>query len=140
MYQKIESGSIVASILKLRYKQEEDVEYFKASFPRAKWVFFENDFYDEDVEQFNNGDTEHYKTFTSIPKYLIFKNKKKIGFALPRVSDFADRKFLFIPITYKNKWRTDTNDKKYAVLRNYYIYDVDDEYIIEDGARLIFYQ
>ena len=140
MYQKIENGSIVASILKLRYKQEEDVEYFKASFPRAKWVFFENDFYDEDVEQFNNGDTEHYKTFTSIPKYLIFKNKKKIGFALPRVSDFADRKFLFIPITYKNKWRTDTNDKKYAVLRNYYIYDVDDEYIIEDGARLIFYQ
>ena len=96
MYQKIENGSIVASILKLRYKQEEDVEYFKADFPRAKWVFFENDFYDEDVEQFNNGDTEHYKTFTSIPKY--------------------------------------------AVLREYYIYDVDDEYIIEDGARLIFYQ
>ena len=61
MYQKIESGSIVASILKLRYKQEEDVEYFKADFPRAKWVFFENDFYNEDVEQFNNGDTEYLR-------------------------------------------------------------------------------
>ena len=140
MYHKLETGSIIATTLKLRYKQEEDVEYFKASFPRAKWVFFENDFYNEDVEQFNNGNTEFYKSLTSIPKYLIFKNKKKIGFALPRISEFADRKFLFIPRTYKSKWRADTNNKKYAILREYYIYDVDDEYIIQDDARLLFYQ
>jgi len=49
-------------------------------------------------------------------------------------------KFLFIPRTYKSKWRADTNDKKYAVLRDYYIYDVDDDYIIQDDARLLFYQ
>jgi len=140
MYQKLETGSVIATTLQLRYKQEEDIEYYRASFPRAKWAFFENDFYHEDIDTFNNGDNSHYKSLTSIPRYAIFKNKKKIGFALPRVSEFANMKFLFIPKTHKNKWRPDTNNKKYAVLRDYYIYDIDDDYVIQDDARLLFYQ
>ena len=140
MYQKLETGSVIATRLELRYKQEEDIEYYRASFPRAKWAFFENEFYESDISTFNSGTNEHYRTIYAIPKYTIFKKGKKIGIALPRVSEFADKKFLFVPNTYKQKWNVSTNVKKYSVLRDYYIYEVDDDYVIEDGARLFFYQ
>ena len=134
-------GSITACFLKFRYKQEEQIEYYRAKFPRAKWAFFENEFYDDDIEKLKSGQKlEHYKTVYTVPKYVIFKDGHKIGIALPRTNEQDKVNFLFIPNTYRSKWQTNTNNKKYAVLRNYYIYDIDDEYIINDGARLLFYQ
>ena len=139
-YEKIGNSSITACFLQFRYKQEEKIEYYRARFPRAKLAFFENEFYSDDVEKLNNGEKlEHYKKVHTVPKYTIFKNSRKIGIALPRTHEMNDVSFLFIPNTYKSKWQG-THDKKYAVLRNYYIYDIDDEYVINDGARLLFYQ
>jgi hypothetical protein len=139
-YEKIGNSSITACFLRFRYKQEEKIEYYRAKFPRAKWAFFENEFYNDDVEKLKSGQKlEHYKTVHTVPKYTIFKNNHKIGIALPRTNPNLEVNFLFIPNTYRSKWQS-TNDKKYAVLRNYYIYDIDDNYVINDGARLLFYQ
>ena len=109
MYQFIEGKSnIGSSILAaniIKTKNDEGLEYYVANFPggRVKWAMFENEHYDENVKQFEDGDEEIKKFFKgpmTIPKYHIFKDTKKIGFALPRNAHNADEEpYLVIPET-----------------------------------------
>ena len=103
---------------------------------------FENEHYDENVKQFEDGDEEIKKFFKgpmTIPKYHIFKDTKKIGFALPRNAHNADEEpYLVIPETLvANR----TKMKNYGISRTYYIFEVNENHIINDkNARLLFYQ
>ena len=148
MYQFIESKSnIGSSILAaniIKTKNDEGLEYYVANFPggRVKWAMFENEHYDENVKQFEDGDEEIKKFFKgpmTIPKYHIFKDTKKIGFALPRNAHNADEEpYLVIPETLvANR----TKMKNYGISRTYYIFEVNENHIINDkNARLLFYQ
>ena len=148
MYQFIEGKSnIGSSILAaniVKTKNDEGQEYYVANFPggRVKWAMFENEHYDENVKQFENGDEEIKKFFKgpmTIPKYHIFKDTKKIGFALPRNAHNADEEpYLVIPETLvANR----TKMKNYGISRTYYIFDINENHIINDkNARLLFYQ
>ena len=71
---------------------------------------------------------------------VVLKNGKKIGVALPRITDEDEEKFLFLPKTYRSSWHTKTDSEKYAIMRNYYIYDIADDFTINDNALLLFYQ
>ena len=148
-YQVIESGrhsSVIASYLRIINKKNDDgeeVEYIRASFPRTKWALFENKYYNSDVKGFisqKKETLEHYQSITQIPKYVVLKNGKKIGVALPRITDEDEEKFLFLPKTYRSSWHIKTNSEKYAIMRNYYIYDIADDFTINDNALLLFYQ
>lgn len=148
MYQFVESKSnIGSSILAaniIKTKNDEGLEYYVANFPggRVKWAMFENEHYDENVKQFEDGDEEIKKFFKgpmTIPKYHIFKDTKKIGFALPRNAHNADEEpYLVIPETLvANR----TKMKNYGISRTYYIFEVNENHIINDkNARLLFYQ
>lgn len=148
MYQFVESKSnIGSSILAaniIKTKNDEGLEYYVANFPggRTKWAMFENEHYDENVKQFEDGDEEIKKFFKgpmTIPKYHIFKDTKKIGFALPRNAHNADEEpYLVIPETLvANR----TKMKNYGISRTYYIFEVNENHIINDkNARLLFYQ
>jgi len=90
-------------------------------------------YYDKDIEGFNNKDEDNkYTSLHSIPKYHVYKDKVKLGPVLTRKT-FEDKPFLFIPKTYKK-------GGKLAITKDYYIYDVDEEYKINEKATLIFYQ
>ena len=148
MYQFVESKSnIGSSILAaniIKTKNDEGLEYYVANFPggRVKWAMFENEHYDKNVKQFEDGDEEIKKFFKgpmTIPKYHIFKDTKKIGFALPRnAHNAAEEPYLVIPETLvANR----TKMKKYCISRTYYIFEVNENHIINDkNARLLFYQ
>ena len=148
MYQFVESKSnIGSSILAaniIKTKNDEGLEYYVANFPggRVKWAMFENEHYDENVKQFKDGDEEIKKFLKgpmTIPKYHIFKDTKKIGFALPRNAHNADEEpYLVIPETLvANR----TKMKNYGISRTYYIFEVNENHIINDkNARLLFYQ
>ena len=148
MYQFVESKSnIGSSILAaniIKTKNDEGLEYYVANFPggRVKWAMFENEHYDENVKQFEDGDEEIKKFFKgpmTIPKYHIFKDTKKIGFALPRNAHNADEEpYLVIPETLvANR----TKMKNNGISRTYYIFEVNENHIINDkNARLLFYQ
>ena len=148
MYQFIEGKSnIGSSILAaniVKTKNDEGLEYYVANFPggRVKWAMFENEHYDKNVKQFEDGDEEIKKFFKgpmTIPKYHIFKDTKKIGFALPRNAHNADEEpYLVIPETLvANR----TKMKNYGISRTYYIFDINENHIINDkNARLLFYQ
>ena len=148
MYQFVESKSnIGSSILAaniIKTKNDEGLEYYVANFPggRVKWAMFENEHYDENVKQFEDGDEEIKKFFKgpmTIPKYHIFKDTKKIGFALPRNAHNADEEpYLVIPETLvANR----TKMKNYGISRTYYIFEVNENHIINDkNARLLFFQ
>ena len=148
MYQFLEGKSnIGSSILAaniVKTKNDEGQEYYVANFPggRVKWAMFENEHYDENVKQFEDGDEEIKKFFKgpmTIPKYHIFKDTKKIGFALPRYAHNADEEpYLVIPETLvANR----TKMKNYGISRTYYIFEVNENHIINDkNARLLFYQ
>ena len=103
--------------------------HFKMS--RIKWAIFTNQYYDEDIKKFGTNESK-YKSITSIPKYSVWKNGKKIGPGLIRMTD-EDNPFIFIPKTYKKGGNI-------AISRDYYIYDIDDEYNINDRAQMLFYQ
>ena len=148
MYQFIEGKSnIGSSILAaniVKTKNDEGQEYYVANFPggRVKWAMFENEHYDKNVKQFEDGDEEIKKFFKgpmTIPKYHIFKDTKKIGFALPRnAHNINEEPYLVIPETLvANR----TKMKNYGISRTYYIFDINENHIINDkNARLLFYQ
>ena len=87
-----------------------------------KWLFLSNPNYEENIED-SKTDKEFYKSPHQVPKYSIFKNGNKIGIAMPR--EFLQSRFLYIPTPAKEK-------------RNFYIFDIDDEYNINKDARLMF--
>jgi len=138
------SPTITAGYICKHFKEETDKEYYQIIFPGNKiiWAFFENEHYEQNIEDFkenNDSIKEFFKARTCIPKYTIYRDKKKIGTALPRnAHEHDDKPFLYIPKTLKKRGKYSKNRK--AIGRNYYIFDVDDDYIINDSARLLFYQ
>ena len=97
------------------------------------WNLYKNDYYDESVKQIENEDEEAMKVFkgqiSNIPIYNITKYEEKIGIALARYTkDGEDRPYLFIPQTYKGR---------YKISRHYYIFDVNDNHEIKHMARLM---
>ena len=148
MYQFVESkanlGSSILAANVVKTKNDEGLEYYVASFPggRTKWAIFENTHYDENVKQFEDGDEEvkkFFKGIQTIPRYHIFKDNKKIGFALPRNAHNANEEtYLVIPETLT---ANRTKMKNYGISRTYYIFEVNENHIInDDGARLLFFQ
>jgi len=144
-YQFIESGanlssSIKAAHIKKQYHEERKLDYHQAIFPggRIIWGIFLNKYYDEELEGVRNGDekhTEHYKHEFSIPKYKIYKNGVKIGFAFPRHAHKHDESpYLYVPETLR------FNKRKYnktGISRDFYIFDVNKQHTINDKAVLL---
>ena len=151
MYQKIKSNTnssstIIAGMINKIYQEDKDLEYHECVFLNSKirWLLFENEYYEDDVKDFTNGNEEtkgHYKSISSIPKYSIHKNKVKIGIMLPRISHSDDnRPFLFAPKTVITKMNKRRGLYPTKIGRDYFIYDVDEDYEIKENARLLFYQ
>ena len=113
--------------------------YILAVFPRTRWVLFKNTHYYNDVANAESGDSEHYKHISMIPRYHVHKNNTKVSMALPRL-DRANEPFLFIPKNINNKKlvRSKKDKLKFSLTKNYYIFDVDDEYNINDNAKIYF--
>ena len=86
-------------------------------------------------EQASTEHTEHYKHEFSIPKYKIYKNGVKIGFAFPRHAHKHDESpYLYVPETLR------FNKRKYnktGISRDFYIFDVDKQHTINDKAVLL---
>jgi len=121
-----------------RHVKNEDKDYVLAVFPRTRWVLFRNDNYYDDVETVLNKTNEYYKSVSSIPRYQIHKNKKKISFALPRL-DVHGNGYLFIPKGVKtiNKGKGKSLHK-FSLSKEFYIFDIDEEYNINDKADIVF--
>ena len=114
--------------------------YILAVFPRTRWILFKNHNYYEDVETTSNEENEFYKSIHMIPKYHIHQNNKKVSMALPRL-DKAGKPYLFIPKGLINKPQlvmTKRDKYKYSLTKEYYVFDVDDEYNINDNANIFF--
>jgi len=114
-------------------------------FARIHWVIIENRYYDEARRLFSEEDVktvEIYRCINNIPRYSIYINDRKIGVALPRNTDTDDpRPYLLIP---KSNNYTKVTGKlqvsRRQISRPYYIFDVDYDYCIKHGAKLMFGQ
>ena len=146
-YQFIESKANIGSTLKAayikkQYHEEKKLYYHQAIFPggRTVWGMFENKYYDKEIKGIESGDEEvleHYKHKSSVPKYHIYKNNIKIGIALPREAhERSDKPYLFIPET-KRYYRNKRN--KPGIGLNYYIFDIDDDYLMKNQSILYRY-
>jgi len=87
-----------------------------------QWLFLSNENYKENVED-SKTTKEFYKSPHQVPKYSIYKSSQKIGVAMPR--EFLTSKFLYIPKPGKER-------------KNFYVFDVDNDYNINKDARLMF--
>ena len=135
----IQSGFNKAAVAQKVTK--DDKEFVMVSFPRTKWVMFENTHYYEDFESTQNGENEYYKHIHMIPKYAIWKNRKKVSIALPRI-DGHDKPFLYIPRGWTNPMKTGTNKDrlKYALSKEFYIFNINEEFLIDEFAGVYFSQ
>ena len=102
-------------------------------FPRAKWLMVRNVMFEQ-----NFMEKLETNTHSSVPIYSIVKNSNKIGFALPRYGE-NDKPFLFIPKTYNKKRMGRMNHRK-TILRNYYIFEVNEDFELYNDANLTFFQ
>mgnify|MGYP003144767756 CR=1 FL=1 len=144
-YQFIENSTSkgMMKVADLRYSKDDKHDYYLAKFPRQRWIFFENQFYYRDIKLIKERDEKTlkiYKGISSVPKYVIHRDSKKIGFALPRITKDEERKYLFIPSTkISNSMRMKGINKK-TISRDYFIYEINDEYIInKENSRLLRY-
>tara|TARA_B100001939_G_C16657454_1_gene494459 strand:- start:66 stop:455 length:390 start_codon:yes stop_codon:yes gene_type:complete len=102
-------------------------------FPRAKWLLVRNAMFEQNFIDKTEKNMHH-----TVPIYNVIKNDKKIGIVLPRFDD-NDKPFLFIPRTY-NKRRLDRMNSRKTILRDYYIFEVNDDFEIDSDAKLTFFQ
>ena len=102
-------------------------------FPRAKWLLVRNAMFEQNFVDKIEKNMHH-----TVPIYNVIKNDSKIGIVLPRYDD-NDKPFLFIPRTY-NKRRLDRMNSRKTILRDYYIFDVNDDFEIDSDAKLTFFQ
>lgn len=124
-----------------RIMQSKDEGRMTVRFPRTFWTFFKNDWRDQSIKQITDGhkDAESFHgRKDNVPVYNIFKyhgkESFKIGFALPRITKTdKQKKYLYIPKTTKPNQRM-------KISRPYYIFDVDDDWNINNMARLMFKQ
>ncbi len=123
------SSSIFACNL-VKQKTSDNIEYYLAQFPRAHWALFWNVDYQNSIDSVGT-DIARYKSVSSIPKYGIYKDYIKLGNAYPRQADNGDN-FLYIPKTYTKKDRAHFSKSRYRILRDYYIYDINDNYEINE--------
>ena len=127
----IESDNIVSINTLTKHKDNN----FIINFARARWYLNHNKTFKKNVKDVENGDTEHYKSPSCVPLFVIFRDFKKIGHVFPRVTKESKKKFLLIPKTTNNMYLGSK-----GVSKPYYIYDVDDDYIPKYKARLMFFQ
>ena len=102
-------------------------------FPRAKWLLTRNFMFEQNFIEKQETNMHH-----TVPIYNVIKNTSKIGIVLPRY-DENDKPFLFIPRTY-NKQRLDKMNNRKTILRDYYIFEVNDDFEIYSDAKLTFFQ
>tara|TARA_R110002020_G_scaffold181370_3_gene376260 strand:+ start:7132 stop:7560 length:429 start_codon:yes stop_codon:yes gene_type:complete len=135
-----DSGLNRAGMCRVIKNEEEGKDYILGVFPRTKWVIFKNKTYYDDVETAESGENEYYKHVSFVPKYVIHKNGKKVSMALPRL-DVRGKPFLFIPKGITNKpalVRTKRDKYKFALTKPYYIFNIDEEYNINENADIFF--
>ena len=113
-----------------------DKEKFMIKFPRGFWNLFYNKYRDETIERFNDGDESdemkgYHSNVNNVPVYNVYKNGKKASIALPRYTKEENKPFLLIPKMNKGLVRS-------PIAKNYYIFDVDDDFNINHMAKLMF--
>ncbi len=135
---QIISGFNKAAVAKKMLKEHEGemLNYILVTFPRTRWVMYENQHYYEDLETTESGTNEHYNHVAMIPKYVIYKNKEKVSVALPRI-DQHDHPFLFIPKGWK-KMVVSKDKSKYTLSKQFYIFHINEEFLIEEYADVYF--
>ena len=143
-------------------KQGKTVDVFTTVFflPKQKWIFYPLGLYDHNIDKLGTDEVQ-YKYAETVPKYYIYqslwKDNKwtqagKIGFCLPKTNDNGN--YLFIPISYNssksrrdhynakslqnNKFKWKSSTRGMLTKRKYYIYDVNDDHVIKDNARLMY--
>ena len=142
---------------------KDGIDVFTTSFfnPKRKWVFYPQALFDYNRDNIGKSDVQ-YTHENQVPKYSIyetvFKNDKwqrvgKIGYCLPKVSSNGS-KYLFIPPNFRNdnarnkyyqlskqkvrKIYKHMNKSDFLITRRYFVFDIDDDYIIQDNARLMY--
>ena len=92
--------------------------YFRG---KPLWLLLKNDSYDESMKMdFPN---EYFKHPTMVPKFSIYKNKKKVGWLFPRKATEGNKdNFLFAIINR----------------RKYYIWKINKDYIPYVNSKIYF--
>lgn len=138
---EITSGFNKAAVAKKITKDYEGEmrTFIMVIFPRTRWVMYENTHYYEDLESTESGENEYYKHVHMIPKYSVFKNREKVSIALPRV-DQNDKPYLFIPKGWKKGVHKLSNKdrSKYSLSKEFYIFNINEEFLIEEYADIYF--
>ena len=143
---------------------KDGIDVFITQFYNAKrkWVFYPQALYDYNRDNIDNAKIR-YTHVNQVPKYNIyesvFKNDKwqrvgKIGYCLPKTTESGSN-YLFVPpnfrsdnarrkyyqLSRKNKIRKaykHMNRSDMLISRRYFIFDIDDDYIIQNKARLMY--
>ena len=143
--------------------QDGPVDVFITYFfnPKRKWVFYPHGLYEYSIKNIGKPNVK-YKLASQVPKYniyqSIFENGKwvkwgKIGYCLAKESELGS-KYLFIPVNFANnsarrkyyklskmkikRLNSYMSKNEILITKNYFIFDVDDDYLIKDNARLMY--
>ena len=146
-------------------KHVDGIDVFVTEFylPKRKWIFYPLGLHDYNVDNVGTGEGV-YQSAEAVPIYNIYQSlwedgkwnrAGKIGFCLPKSG--RNGKYLYIPVLFKDdkarkmhyqvKKVSHSNrvspknhmmNKRMLIKRPYFIYDLDDDYIIEDKARLMY--
>ena len=101
----------------IRKHKDRYIVYFNK---RPLWLLLRNIYYHETMkDEFPN---QHYKSKQQVPIYSIMKNGKKTGSLFPRIADNG-QSFLYCPI-------------QKGIKKEYYVWDIQDDYIIRDKANI----
>ena len=129
--------------------------------PNRRWIFYPHGLYQYSYDNIGDPDVK-YTHVDLVPKYNIYENifkdgswqkMGKIGYCLPKISKSGSN-YLLVPLNFKsnsarrkyyqlskqntkNRFKY-TNRSDMSITRNYYIFDVDDDYLIKDKARLMY--
>ena len=129
--------------------------------PKRRWIFYPQALYNYNLDNIGNPDVK-YTHKNQVPRYniyeTVFKDNKwqkvgKIGYCLPKVSSNGSN-YLFIPPNFRDenarkkyyrlsrqkvkKIYKHMNNGDFLITRRYFVFDVDDDYIIQDNARLMY--
>ena len=76
----------------IKFMLDKKCEYWRVYFSmsRIKWALFENNYYDKDIEKFNNKDENNkYTSLQSIPKYYVYKDCIPYDILTANVAEYA---------------------------------------------------
>ena len=110
---------------------KDGIDVFTTSFfnPKRKWVFYPQALYDYNVDNIGSPDVQ-YSHENQVPKYSIYETVFRNETARRRYYRLSKQKVRKI---YKHMNKSD-----FLITRRYFVFDIDDDYIIQDNARLMY--